>query len=95
MLMAGLDGIQNKIDPGEPFDKDLTHLSDAELAKIPLLPTSLTKALDALEQDYKFLLKGNVFTEDLIASWVTLKRKDVEQIRIRPHPWEFYLYYDK
>jgi len=95
MIMAGLDGIQNKIDPGEPFDKDITHLSEKELSQIPLLPTSLTKALDALMKDYKFLLKGGVFTEDLIASWEELKRKDVEQIRIRPHPWEFYLYYDK
>ncbi|MCX6826291.1 MAG: type I glutamate--ammonia ligase [candidate division Zixibacteria bacterium] len=95
MVMAGLDGIKNKIDPGEPFDKDLTHLSEKELARIPMLPTSLTKALDALERDYQFLLKGGVFTRDLIESWIVLKRKDVEQIRIRPHPWEFYLYYDR
>ncbi len=95
MIMAGLDGIQNKIDPGEPFNKDITHLPEAELAKIPLLPTSLTEALDALEKDHKFLLKAGVFTEDLIETWVTLKRRDVEQLRVRPHPWEFYLYYDK
>jgi len=95
MLMAGLDGIKNKIDPGQPVDKNLTYLPQKELAKIPLLPTSLTKALDALEKDYDFLLQGGVFTEDLIESWINLKRKDVEEIRIRPHPWEFHLYYDK
>ena len=95
MLMAGLDGIKNKIDPGQPVDKNLTYLPEKELAKIPLLPTSLTKALDALEKDYKFLLQGDVFTDDLIDSWINLKRKDVEEIRIRPHPWEFHLYYDK
>jgi glutamine synthetase len=95
MLMAGLDGIKNKIDPGPRVDKDLTHLPDKELKKIPVLPTSLTKALDALKRDYKFLLEGGVFTEDLIKSWIKLKRKDVEEIRIRPTPWEFYLYYDK
>jgi glutamine synthetase len=95
MLMAGLDGIKNKIDPGSPVDKDLTYLPKDELARIPLLPTSLTKALDALEKDYEFLLKDGVFTEDLIESWIDLKRRDVEEIRIRPHPWEFHLYYDK
>jgi len=95
MIMAGLDGIKNKIDPGQPFDKDITHLSEKELKKIPLLPTSLTKAFDALEKDYKFLLEGDVFDEDLINAWIELKRRDVEQIRIRPHPWEFMMYYDK
>lgn len=95
MLMAGLDGIKNKIDPGPPINKDLSKMTDRELSKIPLLPTSLTKALDALERDYRFLLEGGVFTEDLIQAWVDLKRKDVEEIRIRPHPWEFLLYYDK
>ncbi len=95
IVMAGLDGIKNKIDPGPPFDRDITDLPEKELKKIPLLPTSLTKALDALKKDYKFLLEGSVFTEDLIAAWINLKRKDVEQIRIRPHPWEFMLYYDK
>ena len=95
MIMAGLDGIKNKIDPGDPVDKDLTFLPEKELARIPMLPTSLTKALDALQQDYEFLLKGGVFTDDLIEAWIRLKRKDVEEIRIRPHPWEFHLYYDK
>jgi glutamine synthetase len=95
MVMAGIDGIINKIDPGESVDKDLTYLPEKELKKIPLLPTSLTKALDALEKDYQFLLKGGVFTEDLLEAWFNLKRQDVEQIRIRPHPWEFQMYYDK
>ena len=95
MLMAGIDGIKNKIDPGRPIDKDMTHMPEKELKKIPLLPTSLTKALDALRRDYKFLLEGGVFTEDLIKSWIKLKRKDVDEIRIRPTPWEFHLYYDK
>ncbi len=95
MVMAGLDGIKNKIDPGPSVDKDLTHLPEKELKKIQVLPTSLTKALDALEKDYKFLLHGGVFTEDLIEAWVRLKREDVEGLRIRPHPYEFLLYYDK
>jgi len=95
MIMAGLDGIKNKIDPGDPVDKNLTELPENELERIPMLPTSLTKALNALELDYDFLLEGGVFDEDLIEAWINLKRKDVEQIRIRPHPWEFYMYYDK
>ncbi len=95
MLMAGLDGIKNKIDPGPSVDKNLGELPESELAKIPMLPTSLTKALNALEEDYAFLMEGGVFTEDLIEAWVKLKRKDVEEIRYRPHPWEYRLYYDK
>jgi len=95
MLMAGLDGIKNKIDPGLPSNKNLEEMSASEIKKIPFLPTSLTKALDALEMDYKFLMEGGVFTEDLIEAWIKLKRKDVEQIRTRPHPWEFQMYYDK
>jgi len=95
MLMAGLDGIRNKIDPGMPNNQNLEEMSKSELKKIPLLPTSLTKALDALDKDYKFLMEGGVFTEDLIEAWINLKRKDVEQIRTRPHPWEFQLYYDR
>jgi glutamine synthetase len=95
MLMAGLDGIKNKIDPGLPINESLSGLPDRELQEIPLLPTSLTKALDALEKDYEFLLKGDVFAEDLIRAWIKLKRKDVEQIRARPHPWEFIMYFDR
>nr|MBN2276937.1 type I glutamate--ammonia ligase [candidate division Zixibacteria bacterium] len=95
MLMAGLDGIKNKIDPGQAVDRNLTDLAEAERDRIPLLPTSLTKALNALEEDYAFLLEGGVFTKDLIEAWIGLKRKDVEAIRTRPHPWEFMMYYDK
>jgi glutamine synthetase len=94
MLMAGLDGIKNKIDPGLPFDKNLDQLPPDELAQIHQLPTSLTKALNALEADHDYLLEGGVFTEDLLEHWVNLKRQDVAAIRIRPTPYEFQLYYD-
>ena len=95
MLMAGLDGIQNRIDPGRPMDEDLFELPEEELAKIPHVPHSLDEALDALEEDHEFLLKGGVFTEDLIETWIEYKRKEeADQIRLRPHPWEFALYYD-
>lgn len=94
MLMAGLDGIKRKIDPGLPRDENLDTLSPAELAKIHRLPTSLTKALDALERDHDYLKEGGVFTEDLLSTWVSLKRKDVDAIRIRPTPYEFELYYE-
>jgi glutamine synthetase len=94
MLMAGLDGIKNKIDPGTPLDKNLEQLSEKELAKIPHLPTSLTKALDALERDNDYLQQGGVFTEDLLENWVKIKRKEVADIRVRPTPHEFEMYYD-
>jgi len=95
MLMAGLDGITNKIDPGEPLDKDIYDLSPEELADVPSTPASLAEALDALEQDHEFLLKGDVFTEDVIETWVEYKReKEVNPMRLRPHPYEFTLYYD-
>ncbi|RMF58272.1 MAG: type I glutamate--ammonia ligase [Calditrichaeota bacterium] len=95
MLMAGLDGIQNKIHPGEPMDKDLYDLSPEELAEIPTTPASLSEALDALEKDHEFLLKGDVFTEDVIDTWISYKRKnEVDAVRLRPHPYEFALYYD-
>jgi glutamine synthetase len=94
MLMAGLDGIKRKLDPGMPFDKNLESLSPKELAKIPHLPTSLNKALDALEEDHDFLLNGGVFTEDLLENWIKIKRKEVAEIRIRPTPHEFEMYYD-
>jgi glutamine synthetase len=95
MLMAGLDGIKNKIDPGEPTDKDLFELSGDELAKIPTVPSSLNQALKALENDNKFLLEGGVFTQDVIDVWVEFKRKrEVDAVRMRPHPYEFYLYFD-
>jgi len=94
-LMAGLDGIANKIDPGKPVDKDLYELPPAEAKKIKQLPGSLEEVLDALEKDHDFLLKGDVFTPDLIETWIEYKRKnEVDAIRLRPHPWEFALYFD-
>ncbi len=95
MLMAGLDGIQNKIDPGSPLDKDIYELPPEELAGVPAVPASLGEALDALEQDHEFLLKGDVFTEDVIETWLWYKRtKEVDPVRLRPHPYEFVLYFD-
>jgi glutamine synthetase len=95
MLMAGLDGIENRIHPGEPMEKDLYELPAEEIALIPQMPGSLDEALDALEADYEFLLKGNVFTEDVIKAWITYKREnEVDALRLRPHPHEFFLYYD-
>jgi glutamine synthetase len=95
MLMAGLDGIQSRIDPGQPVDEDLFELPEEELARIEHVPDSLDAALDALEADHDFLLKGGVFTEDLIETWIEYKRKEeADQVRLRPHPWEFALYYD-
>jgi glutamine synthetase len=95
LLMAGLDGIQNRIDPGQPVDVDLFELSPEELAAIPNVPASLDEALDALEEDHEFLLKGGVFTKDLIETWIEYKRREeADQVRLRPHPWEFALYYD-
>lgn len=95
MLMAGLDGIENKIDPGEPLDKDIYALGPEDLANIPSLPHSLEEALQALEDDHEFLLKGDVFTQDIIDRWISYKRDhEVAPVRLRPHPYEFYLYYD-
>ncbi|RKX23912.1 MAG: type I glutamate--ammonia ligase, partial [Candidatus Zixiibacteriota bacterium] len=94
MLMAGLDGIKNKIDPGLPLDRNLDELSPEEFAEIHQLPTSLNKALNAMEQDHDYLLEGGVFTEDLLETWTRLKRKEVSEIRIRPTPYEFETYYD-
>jgi len=95
MLMAGLDGIQNKIHPGDPIDKNLYELEPEEAAKVKSMPGSLDQALDALEKDHDFLLKGDVFTADLIETWLDYKRKaEVDAIRLRPHPWEFALYFD-
>ncbi len=95
MLMAGLDGIENKIDPGQPMEKDLYDLEEKEAARVPTMPGSLDDAVRNLEKDHQFLLKGDVFTEDLIETWVSYKRsKEVDQMRLRPHPYEFFLYYD-
>ena len=94
MLMAGLDGVQNKIDPGEPMDKNLYELPPEEHAKIPQVPGSLGEALDYLEKDHEYLLKGDVFTPDFLEMWVSHKRKEHDALRLRPHPYEFFLYYD-
>ncbi|MCK6479205.1 MAG: type I glutamate--ammonia ligase [Planctomycetes bacterium] len=95
LCMAALDGILNRIDPGEPLDKDIYDLPPEELAKVPRASGSLEEALDALEKDHDFLLKGDVFSRDLIDAWISYKRtKEVDALRIRPHPYEFYLYYD-
>jgi len=95
MMMAGLDGIERKLDPGQPLDKDIYSLSKAELKDVPSVPASLGDALDALEKDHEFLLKGDVFSEDFISTWIEYKRaKEIDAIRLRPHPHEFELYYD-
>jgi glutamine synthetase len=95
MLMAGLDGIENKMDPGQPLDKDIYELDPEALSNIPSMPGSLEDALDALQRDHAFLLKGDVFTEELLRTYVDYKRlKEVDAIRLRPHPYEFALYYD-
>lgn len=95
LLMAALDGIENRIDPGEPLDKDIYALSPEELASVPSTPGSLEEALKALENDHDFLLKGDVFTEDVIAKWLEYKRaNEVDPVRLRPHPYEFMLYFD-
>ncbi len=95
LLLAGLDGIRNRIDPGEPVDKDIYHLDPAELAALPQAPKSLEEALDALERDHEFLLVGEVFSEDTIAAWIKYKYdNEVQQLRMRPHPHEFMLYFD-
>ena len=94
MLMAGLDGIQNKIDPGEPMDKNLYELAPEELAKVPQIVGSLSQALESLEKDHAFLLKGDVFTRDFLDMWLGSKRREHDALRLRPHPYEFFLYYD-
>jgi glutamine synthetase len=95
MMMAGLDGIQNKIDPGAPLDKDIYSLSAEELADVERMPASLEESLDALERDHEFLLKGDVFTQDLIDMWLDHKREhDVQAARLRPTPFEYFMYYD-
>jgi glutamine synthetase len=94
LLMAGLDGVQNKIDPGEPLDKNIYELPPEELKKVPNVAGSLSEAIECLEKDYKFLLKGNVFTEDFLEMWISNKRKEHDAIRLRPHPYEFFMYYD-
>ena len=95
MLMAGIDGIINQMDPGEPLDADLYALSPEEAASVTQVPGSLEEVLDALEEDHEFLLRGDVFTKDVIDTWLSYKReREVDQVRLRPHPYEFHLYLD-
>jgi len=93
--LAALDGIQNKIDPGQPLDVDIYDLTTEELAKYPHTPGSLAEAIDTLEADHAFLTAGGVFTDDLIETWITWKREnELDPLALRPHPYEFNLYYD-
>jgi len=94
MLMAGLDGVINEVEPPDPVDVNLYDLSPEESAKIQQVPGSLEEVLDALESDHEFLTRGGVFTEDLIETWLDYKRVEVDSVRLRPHPHEFYLYFD-
>ena len=95
MLMAVIDGIQNKIDPGDPLDKDIYNLPPEELAEIPSAPGSLDEAMEALKDDQEFLLRGDVFTQDAIDMWIEYKTEnEINDVKLRPHPHEFYLYYD-
>jgi glutamine synthetase len=95
MTMAGIDGIENKIDPGQPLDKNTYALSPEEAAGIPTMPGALDEALDNLEANHEFLLKGDVFTSDAIETWIAYKREaEVDAVRLRPHPHEFELYFD-
>ena len=95
MLMAGLDGIENRIEPPEPIDLDLYDLEPEQAAEVQNTPADLSEALDALEADHDFLLRGDVFTEDVVQTWIDFKREsEVDAIRLRPHPWEYALYFD-
>jgi glutamine synthetase len=95
LLMAGLDGVENKIDPGPPLDKDIYALSPEELKAVPQMPGSLDESLRELEADHEFLLRGDVFTEDALEAWINYKKKaEVDPVRLRPHPHEFELYFD-
>jgi glutamine synthetase len=94
LLLAGLDGVLNKVEPGEPLDKNIYELPPEELKKVPSVPGSLGEALDCLEKDHEFLLKGDVFTMDFLDTWIAAKRKEHDALRLRPHPYEFFLYYD-
>jgi glutamine synthetase len=95
VLMAAIDGIQSKISPGPPLDKDIYDLQPDELKEIPRVPRSLEESLQALRNDHDFLLRGDVFTEDVIDTWIWFKTEhEVEAVRQRPHPYEFAIYYD-
>ena len=95
MTMAGMDGIENKIDPGAPLEKNTYALSDTEQSELKVMPASLGEALDALEADTGFLLKGDVMTEDAVRTWIDYKREnEIAPVALRPHPHEFELYFD-
>ena len=95
MMMAGLDGVINKIDPGDPLDKDIYSLSPEELKNVPTMPGSLADAIGAVEKDHEFLLRGDVFTRDLLETWIEYKKeRELDPVRLRPVPYEFFLYYD-
>jgi glutamine synthetase len=93
--MAGIDGIQRRLDPGEPLDKDIYSMSPEELKGVPSAPGSLEDALAALQKDHEFLLRGDVFSKDLLDAWIDWKKvNESDAVRMRPHPHEFTLYYD-
>jgi glutamine synthetase len=94
MLMAGLDGIKKQMDPGQPLDQNTYELEGALANELPTVPGSLDEALRALEEDHEFLYQGDVFTPDVLDAWFELKNEAVDAIRLRPHPYEFYLYFD-
>jgi glutamine synthetase len=93
-LLAGIDGIKNKIHPGDPLDKNLYELAPEELAKVPHAPDSLKGAVEALQADHEFLLAGGVFTKELLDVLIEFRIKDYDELRLRPHPLEFFKYYD-
>jgi len=94
LLMAGIDGIKKKIDPGKAFEGNTYDLHGKDAKKIPTVPGSLEQAIDALEADHKFLTQGDVFTQDVIDVWIDYKRTEIDAVRLRPHPWEYHLYFD-
>ena len=95
MMMAGLDGIENRIHPGDPLDKDIYSLSPEELKEVPSVPGSLDEALNALRADHEYLLRGDVFTPDVLDTWIEFKKEnEADPVRLRPTPHEFSLYYD-
>jgi glutamine synthetase len=95
LLMAGLDGIRNELDPGDPVDKNIYDLATEEASNIKTVPGSLDAAMAALEADHDFLLEGGVFTEDLVDVWIQYKKeREIDAIRLRPHPYEYHLYFD-
>ena len=94
MLMAGVDGIRHQIDPGDPLDRNIYELRAEEAARVPRVPGSLEAALDALAGDQTFLFEGAVFTEDLVARWIAMKREEVQAAALRPTPYEYELYFN-